>query len=509
MIVRLLILLLFAIHITALEPIPDKLVVLTFDDSVASHHAIVRPILKRHNFGATFFITEGFSFATNKADYMTWNQIAELHSDGFEIGNHTRDHMAVTPENLPKLREQVETLNAHLAEHGIPKPTTFAWPGNALTPEALPILRELGIRFARRGGAPEFPYDQGRGFAFEPGLDHPLLIPSAGDARPNWGLEDFKRAVNQARGGRIAVLQFHGVPDRDHPWVHTPPERFTEYMQYLAAENFRVIALRGLARYVDPEKLPAEPNAIIEKRKASLRPPAALRVMTYNIHHGEGLDGKVDLERIARLINDNKADLVALQEVDRNTGRTQRRDMPAELAKLTGMQQAFGGNLPLEGGDYGNAILSRFPILSVANHHLPKIVPGEQRGILETKVQVGERDITFCSIHLDHRRPEEDRLASVAKVRELLSSRRPLIVAGDFNAIPASETYARTKAFLKDAWRPEDGEGLTIPANKPTARIDYIWVSQDFTSHGGSIPQSEASDHLPVLIELKLSDQNP
>src|SRR5437764_6652881 len=87
-------------HGFALEPVPDKLVVLTFDDSVASHYSVVRPMLKRYGFGATFFITEGFSFPTNKRDYMTWEQIAELHRDGFEIGNHTRDHMGVTPKTL-------------------------------------------------------------------------------------------------------------------------------------------------------------------------------------------------------------------------------------------------------------------------------------------------------------------------------------------------------------------------------------------------------------------------
>src|ERR671912_2070877 len=89
-----------------LERIPDKLVVLTFDDSKASHYSVVRPILKKYGFGATFFITEGFSFATNKEDYLTWRQIAELHQDGFEIGNHTRDHKGVSKANLAGLREQ-------------------------------------------------------------------------------------------------------------------------------------------------------------------------------------------------------------------------------------------------------------------------------------------------------------------------------------------------------------------------------------------------------------------
>ena len=260
-----------AVHAHALEPVSDKLVVLTFDDSVASHYTVVRPLLKRYGFGATFFITEGFSFRTNKQDYMTWEQIAELHRDGFEIGNHTRDHLSVSTRNLPQLREQLEAINARCSEHGIPRPTSFAYPGNAIVPDALPILHDLGIKFARRGGAPEHPYDKGRGFAYEPGVDHPLLIPSAGDARPDWTLEDLKRAVNQATNARIAVLQFHGVPDREHPWVHTRPERFEEFMGYLHSNNFKVIALRDLARYVDAAQRPRDPLAVIERRKAIVK----------------------------------------------------------------------------------------------------------------------------------------------------------------------------------------------------------------------------------------------
>src|SRR5205814_875778 len=115
----------------------------------------------------------------------------------------------------------------------------------------LPRLKDAGIKFARRGGAPEHTYASGRGFAYEPGLDHPLLIPSAGDAKPDWTLTDFKRAVDQARHGKIAVLQFHGVPDTAHSWVNTSTERFKEYMDYLAENHFKVVALRDLARYVN------------------------------------------------------------------------------------------------------------------------------------------------------------------------------------------------------------------------------------------------------------------
>ena len=218
----------------AREPIPDKLVVLTFDDSVKSHFTIVRPILRRYGFKATFFITEGFDFPTNKQDYMTWDEIAQLHRDGFEIGNHTKDHLGVKQETLDQLANQLEGIEQKCRQHKIPVPISFAWPGNAIHPGALEILGNHGIQVARRGGLPEHPYESGRGFAYEPGLDHPLLIPSAGDARPDWELNDLIRAVSQARHGNIAVLQFHGVPDRAHPWVSSSEERFAAFMKYLA-----------------------------------------------------------------------------------------------------------------------------------------------------------------------------------------------------------------------------------------------------------------------------------
>lgn len=251
----------------AVEPIPDKLIVLTFDDSVKSHFTVARPILLQYKFGATFFITEGFEFPTNKRDYMTWDEIAQLHRDGFEIGNHTRDHLNLTVDNLGQLPQQLAAINEQCEKYGIPKTVTFAYPGNSLAPGALPVLREQGILFARRGGAPEYPYEQGRGFAYEPGLDHPLLVPSAGDARPAWELQDFIRAVESAQHGRVAVLQFHGVPDRAHPWVHTSAEKFAAYMKYLAVNDYRVIAMRDLARYVDPDITPQDPQGVIADRQ--------------------------------------------------------------------------------------------------------------------------------------------------------------------------------------------------------------------------------------------------
>jgi endonuclease/exonuclease/phosphatase family metal-dependent hydrolase len=179
--------------------------------------------------------------------------------------------------------------------------------------------------------------------------------------------------------------------------------------------------------------------------------------------------------------------------------------MPQELAKLTGMRVTFGANIPLEGGEYGNAILSRHPIDVVTNHPLPKIVPGEQRGMLEIIVHAPGGAFTFCATHLDHRRPEADRLASVESIQKALAAKSRVVLAGDFNARPDTETYRRLSAIFADAWtQAGQGEGFTIPSDDPRARIDYVWL-RGFTATRAEVLQSNASDHLPVVVDLEMS----
>jgi peptidoglycan/xylan/chitin deacetylase (PgdA/CDA1 family) len=232
------------------EPIPDKLVVFTFDDSAKSHATYVAPLLKKHGFGGTFFITEGFDFPTNKTGYMTWEEIVGLHEMGFEIGNHTAKHANAAEQTREALTADLELIEGRCREHGLPTPVSFAYPGNGIGGAVVEVLKAKGYRFARRGGAPEFPYEGGRGVAFDPRKHELLSIPSAGDARPTWTLEDFVRAVSQAKDGRIAVVQFHGVPDREHPWVSTEPELFEKYLSYLKDNGYAVIALRDVAKYL-------------------------------------------------------------------------------------------------------------------------------------------------------------------------------------------------------------------------------------------------------------------
>ncbi|MBI2432895.1 MAG: polysaccharide deacetylase family protein [Candidatus Hydrogenedentes bacterium] len=244
----------------ALAPAPDKTVVLTFDDAVKSHRTFVGPLLKELGFSASFFVTQ--LWMEDKENFMTWQDIAELHQMGFEIGNHTWTHLGLsTAERAKQLPEELRQVEAALAQVGVPKPISFAWPGNAFSAEARDVLKQAGYRFARRGMQPEVPYGKIiPGPPYEPAKYDPLLVPSTGDAYPEWTLEHFKQVVAQAVGGKIVVVQFHGVPDIAHPWVHTPPERFQEYMRYLKDEGFQVLALRDLARYVDPDRATEDPH---------------------------------------------------------------------------------------------------------------------------------------------------------------------------------------------------------------------------------------------------------
>lgn len=228
----------------AAEPVPNKLVVLTFDDSVASQATFVAPLLKKHGFGATFFITEGFEFLVDKQNYMTWEQIKALHADGFEIGNHTRKHAGVNKQQPEQLAADVEFIEQQCVKSGILKPVSFCYPGYATSEAAVKLLREHGYQFARAGGAK----------AFDPAKDDPLLMPQAFDGKPESTLEQFKAAVAQAREGKIAVMTFHGVPDIKHPWVNTDPEKFESYMAHLKQEGCTVIAMRDLAKYVAVKK---------------------------------------------------------------------------------------------------------------------------------------------------------------------------------------------------------------------------------------------------------------
>jgi endonuclease/exonuclease/phosphatase family metal-dependent hydrolase len=276
----------------------------------------------------------------------------------------------------------------------------------------------------------------------------------------------------------------------------------------LRRRAFLVVAALALAGAVCPGQQPTGATpAPVPPGHAAPAAPSTFRVMTYNIHHGEGVDGRLDIERVAALIRDERADLVALQEVDKGVERTSRRDLPAELASLTGMTCLFRNNHAFQGGEYGNAILSRFPVKRWTNTLLRMLRPGEQRGVLQAVVDVGGRDLLFLATHIDYRPDDAERVANVEQFREVLAEygNMPALFGGDFNDTPGSRAYAAMAELFDDVWvKAGDGVGFTIPSREPNKRIDFLWLR-----HGASlrpirawVPRSEASDHLPVVAEF-------
>ncbi len=235
--------------------------------------------------------------------------------------------------------------------------------------------------------------------------------------------------------------------------------------------------------------------------------PQEIRVISYNIHHGEGSDGKIDLERIAKLLKAESPDLVAVNEVDQGTNRTHKIDMPAELARLTGMKAVFEKNIDHDGGLYGNAVLSRLPIRRHKNHKLPSNYEGEQRGVLE--IELGDKDesepLLFLATHLDYRPDDTERKWSIKKIEEILADRQkaPAILAGDLNASPDSAVMAE---FAKTWRRANDKDLSTFPAAKPTKQIDYILVrpaARWEVVEVRVLDEAAASDHRPLLAVLR------
>ena len=238
-----------------------------------------------------------------------------------------------------------------------------------------------------------------------------------------------------------------------------------------------------------------------------------LRVMTYNIHVGVGMDKKLDLARIADVINSQKPDLVGLQEVDRGVQRTQRIDEIVEIARLTRMNYDFAFNLRYQGGQYGVAILSRFPIISMDHRLYQNLREAERRGFIRGEVIVGGRIINFVTTHLDYQYEDGRLFESQQLLAALKDIKGPLIVVGDFNDIPSGQAYQLMRTKFDDAWAESRAieDGFSYPADKPSKRIDYIFFrsADRVRSKRAWIVQTLASDHVPVVADLEIrSGQN-
>ncbi len=227
-----------------------------------------------------------------------------------------------------------------------------------------------------------------------------------------------------------------------------------------------------------------------------------LRVMSYNIHHGEGTDGKFDLVRIAELIKKEKPDLVALQEIDVKTRRASGVDQAAELSKLTGMHAAFGVFMNYSGGEYGQMVLSRFPIVRKENFKLPD--GPEPRAAMMVEVRPNGGRLFFVGLHLFGSRAQRLAQAKALAKRFEKEKATPIILAGDFNSTPDSEPmkFLREKGWVDPTI---DSDDKTWPSGVPKVEIDYILHRAAKRLRAKSskvVDERVASDHRPIVTVL-------
>lgn len=248
-----------------------------------------------------------------------------------------------------------------------------------------------------------------------------------------------------------------------------------------------------------------------------------LRVMTYNILGGRNTDGKRDLTRIAEVIKALNPDVIAMQEVDVKTTRIKGVDVPAELAKLTGMHAAFASAMPFAGGNYGDAVLCKFPIKKQMNYMLPCTAGHEPRVAMavEFVLPKAATPLVFIATHLDHTDANENRLLQIKEINASFNAASlpgPAILAGDFNTGAETEEMKLLAKSWTSTW-PADKPGFTYPADKPNSKIDHIvvqpkvgWnVLKTFVgdeAFPGDKSWTEllqkTSDHLPLVVELAL-----
>ena len=230
-----------------------------------------------------------------------------------------------------------------------------------------------------------------------------------------------------------------------------------------------------------------------------------LAAVSYNIRHGVGMDGRLSLKRVAGLLGSLQPDIVGLVEVDRHCRRSGGGDQAAELGRALGMHAAFGKFMDLEGGQYGMAILSRYPIGEVAE--IPLSPGSEPRVALMAEIQLptGKR-LRAVNVHFDWVEDDRVRFTQARELREFLRTvDEPIVLMGDFNDRPGSRTLSLFADYQEAAKPPE--ARLTYPADEPEREIDFIFVAPVGAWSVGAarvLPEKVVSDHRPVVAELTL-----
>jgi endonuclease/exonuclease/phosphatase family metal-dependent hydrolase len=270
--------------------------------------------------------------------------------------------------------------------------------------------------------------------------------------------------------------------------------------------------------------------------------PRELRIMTYNIKHGQTNaeceqrprvpgqdpfpDCNLNIEASIAVMRAHGADIVAVQEVDRFWARSAYLDEPAVIAAGLGMEHTcYAANLDHAPDShssvphqYGTAIVSRFPILDCDNTLLPRTGNNEQRGLTRALINVRGVPLAFYNTHLHHTNAP-DRSLQTVRIGEIMDATpgEVRVILGDFNARPNAAEMVPIFSRFVDAWQqagaptPDNPNGNTSPADvdrDPTGRIDYVFVSDHVDVATAYVPLNEhtrlAADHYPVVADIAL-----
>ncbi|MDD4548575.1 MAG: endonuclease/exonuclease/phosphatase family protein [Syntrophomonadaceae bacterium] len=226
-----------------------------------------------------------------------------------------------------------------------------------------------------------------------------------------------------------------------------------------------------------------------------------LKIVTYNIHHGVDIYNNLNLKGVLQVLQQTEADIIALQEVDRYRPQTHLQNQAAWLAKKLSMGYVYSPVRNYKTGSYGNAILSKYSILSSSNHRLHDMT--DIRYCLRADIDTNGSTLSIFNTHLGLKQPVRYTNLKNIILPLILPLRNPGILAGDFNAPDDRPEVHMVSALLTDTFKSNSSPFVyTYPAANPSARIDYIFINQKCIPLNFYIVDSTASDHLPVVAEI-------
>lgn len=230
-----------------------------------------------------------------------------------------------------------------------------------------------------------------------------------------------------------------------------------------------------------------------------------MRIMSYNIHSGKNMDNELDIRSIGDVIAEIGPDVCALNEVRMRTDDVHGVEIAKVLGEQCGMQWRFGRTIYIANGEYGNGMLSRFPIVSSRVVPVPDVPQGERerrfepRAALECIVDTGKgkMQVITCHFGLSH----AEQVNAVETILSMISPDMPTVFMGDLNATPDDGVLVPLMQALRDSGTDKP---LTFSARSPFEKIDYIFTSEEFAPAQLQTVKTEASDHLPVYIDTEL-----